>query len=382
VLVADPVSPPPTRGLPNHKPPANMQTETLNRNKSSSARALGCRGLVLVVDDDEANRTLLRDSLETHGYEIVEAESGEQALQKVEQRPPDVILLDVMMPRMDGFEVCRRLKQDARTAHIPILIVTALSERMERMMGIAAGASDFLTKPVDLQEVTLRVGHAAHTKHLFDQLQAEQAKSELLLLNILPRPIAERMKQGEVNIADQHPDVTVLVADLVGFTTLAAHIGPVQVVYLLNEMFSGFDILTERHGLEKIKTIGDAYMVAGGIPLPRPDHAEAVAELALDLMAEIEKLNRAYNSSIHLRIGISTGSVVAGVIGRRRFAYDLWGDTVNLACRLESLGQAGSIQVSDLTHERLKDKYQFDGSRSLDIKGRGTELVHTLCGRL
>ena len=111
-----------------------MQTEPLIRNKSSAARALGCRGLVLVVDDDEANRTLLRDPLETHGYEIVEAENGERALQKVEQRPPDAILLDVMMPQMDGFEVCRRLKKDPRTAHIPILIVTALSERMERMI--------------------------------------------------------------------------------------------------------------------------------------------------------------------------------------------------------------------------------------------------------
>jgi class 3 adenylate cyclase len=359
-----------------------MQTETLIRNKSTATRALHRRGLVLVVDDDEANRTLLRDPLETHGYEILEAENGEQALQQVALRPPDVILLDVMMPRIDGFEVCRRLKKDARTAHIPILIVTALSERMERLMGIAAGASDFLSKPVDLQELTLRVGHAAHAKQLFDQLQAEQARADHLLLNTLPRPIAERMKQGEVNIAEHHPDVTVLVADLVGFTTLAAHIGPDQVVYLLNEIFSGFDLLTLKHGLEKIKTIGDAYMAAGGIPLPRPDHAEAIAELALDLMAEIDTFNRAYNTSIHLRIGISTGSVVAGVIGRWKFTYDLWGDTVNLACRLESLGQSGTIQVSDQTHQRLKDKYRFDGSRSLDIKGRGTELVHALCGRL
>ena len=359
-----------------------MQTETLIRNPPAAARALRHRGLVLIVDDDEGNRTLLRDPLETHGYEIVEAANGEQALQQVEQRPPDVILLDVMLPGMDGFEVCRRLKKDSRTAPIPVLMVTALSERMERMMGIAAGASDFLTKPVDLQELTLRVGHAAHAKHLFDQLQAEQEKSEHLLLNTLPRPIAERMKKGEVNIADQHPDVTVLVADLVGFTTLTAHIGPDQVVYLLNEIFSAFDGLAEKYGLEKIKTIGDAYMVAGGIPLPRPGHAEATAELALDLMAEIEKFNRAYNTSIHLRIGISTGSVVAGVIGRWKFTYDLWGDTVNLACRLESLGQAGSIQVSDSTYERLKDKYRFDGSRSLDIKGRAAELVHVLCGRL
>ena len=359
-----------------------MQAETLIRNKSSAARAVGSRGLVLVVDDEEANRMLLRDPLEVHGYEIIEAENGEQALQKVEQRPPDVILLDVMMPRMDGFEVCRRLKKEARTAHIPILIVTALSERMERMMGIAAGASDFLSKPVDLQELTLRVNHAVHAKRLVDQLQAEQVKVERLLLNSLPGPIAERMKQGEVNIAEHHPDVSVLLADLVGFTTLAAHIGPEQVVYLLNEIFSGFDLLALKHGLEKIKTIGDAYMAAGGVPLPRPDHAEAIAELALDMMAEIEKFNRAYNTSIQLRIGISTGSVVAGVIGRWKFTYDLWGDTVNLACRLESLGQAGTILVSDLTYQRLRDKYRFDDSRSLEIKGRAAELVHTLRGRL
>ncbi len=359
-----------------------MQTETLINNRPSSARALPCRGLVLVVDDEEANRMLLRDPLEAHGYEIVEAENGEQALEQVGQRPPDVILLDVMMPRMDGFEVCRRLKKDARTALIPVLMVTALSERKERMMGIAAGASDFLTKPVDVQELTLRVNHAVHAKRLLDQLQAEQEKSERLLFNTFPRSIAERMKTGEVNIADQHPDVSVLVADLVGFTTLTAHIGPDQVVFLLNEIFSGFDVLAEKHGLEKIKTMGDAYMVAGGIPLPRPDHAEAIAELALDLMAEMERFNRAYNTSIHLRIGISTGSVVAGVIGRRKFTYDLWGDTVNLACRLESLGQPGTIQVSGLIYERLKDKYRFDGSRNLDIKGRGTELVHVLCSRL
>jgi class 3 adenylate cyclase len=253
---------------------------------------------------------------------------------------------------------------------------------MERMLGIAAGASDFLSKPVDLQEVTLRVNHAVRAKRLFDQLQAEQARAENLLLNILPRPIAERMKQGEVNIAEHHPDVSVLVADLVGFTTLAAHVGPDQVVHLLNEIFSGFDLLALKHGLEKIKTIGDAYMAAGGIPLPRPDHAEAVADLAFDMMADIEKFNRAYNTSIHLRIGISTGSVVAGVIGRWKFTYDLWGDTVNLACRLESLGQAGSIQVSDATYERLKDKYRLDGSQTIEIKGRSKERVHTLLSRL
>jgi class 3 adenylate cyclase len=326
-------------------------------------------GFVLVVDDEEQNRTLLRDPLEACGYEVTEAENGMQALQKVAEHPPDVILLDVMMPKMDGFGVCRRLKTDSKTAHIPILMVTALSDRKERLMGIAVGANDFLNKPVDIQDVTLRVANAVYAKHLHDQLQVEQEKSEQLLLNILPKPIAERMKKGETNIADSHPDVTVLLADLVGFTTLLAHIGPEQIVQLLNEVFSAFDLLTEKHGLEKIKTIGDAYMVAGGISFPRPDHAEASAELAFDMQKEIERLNQQYNTSVRLRIGICTGPVVAGVIGRKRFAYDLWGETVNLACLLESTGEAGKIQIAESTCERLKHKYQFAPKHSIDARG-------------
>jgi adenylate cyclase len=329
------------------------------------------KGFVLVVDDEEQNRTLLRDYLEAHDYAVTEAETGMMALEKIAKNPPDVILLDLMMPKIDGFEVCRRLKTNPKTAHIPILMVTALSDRKERLMGIGVGANDFLNKPVDIQDVTLRVGNAVYAKRLHDQLKVEKEKSEQLLLNILPKPIAERMKKGETNLADSYPDITVLVADLVGFTRLASHIGPEQVVHLLNEIFSAFDLLVDKHGLEKIKTIGDAYMVAGGLSLPRPDHAEASAELALDMQAEIRRLNQAYETSIPLRIGICTGPVVAGVIGRNRFAYDLWGETVNLACRLESTGEAGRIQIAESTYERLKHKYPFKPVHRLDIKGHG-----------
>jgi class 3 adenylate cyclase len=338
-----------------------MEVETLNPEPTAAPRheLPSCRGLVLIVDDEDENRLLLRDPLEALGYEITEAANGAQALQSISHYPPDTILLDIMMPRMDGFEVCRRVKKDARTASIPILMVTALSDRQQRLMGIAAGANDFLTKPVDVQDVMLRVGNATSAKHLSDQLLAEREKSEQLLRNILPEPIAERMKKGELNIADHHPDATVLVADLVGFTTLSFHIGPIPVVLFLNEIFSAFDDLTEKYGLEKIKTIGDAYMVAGGLPLPRPDHARAIAELALDMQAEIGKLSHEYSTPIHLRIGISTGPVVAGVIGRKKFAYDLWGDAVNLACRLESIADAGSIMVAASTYLRLKDLFQF-----------------------
>jgi class 3 adenylate cyclase len=357
-----------------------MQSEIKNIPAPTAARKFS-EGFVLVVDDEEQNRSLLRDPLEARGYEIAEAENGMIALEKIAARQPDVILLDVMMPQMDGFEVCRRLKTDARTAHIPILMVTALAERKERLMGIAVGANDFLNKPVDIQDVILRVGNAVYSKHLHDQLQAEQEKSEQLLLNILPKPIAERMKKGETNIADSYPDVTVLVADLAGFTTLSAHIGPERIVELLNEIFSAFDLLTEKHGLEKIKTIGDAYMAGGGISLPRLDHAEASAGLALEMQTEIERLNHEYGTSIRLRIGICTGPVVAGVIGRQRFAYDLWGETVNLACRLEATGEAGKIQIAESTRERLKDTYQFAPKHRLDAKGYDQVFAYWLGGK-
>jgi class 3 adenylate cyclase/CheY-like chemotaxis protein len=345
-----------------------MQSEIKNINPAST-EAKPSLGFVLVVDDEEQNRSLLRDPLEARGYEIAEAENGMVALEKIAARLPDVILLDVMMPKMDGFEVCRRLKTDSKTAHIPILMVTALSDRKERLMGIAVGANDFLNKPVDIQDVILRVGNAVYTKHLHDQLQAEQKKSEYLLLNILPKPVAERMKAGEVNIADSYPDVTVLLADLVGFTTLSAHIGPEQIVQLLNEIFSAFDLLVGKLGLDKIKTIGDAYMVAGGISFPRPDHAEAIAQLAINMQDEIERLNQQYGISVRLRIGICSGPVVAGVIGRWRFAFDLWGETVNLACRMESTGEAGKIQIAESTYELLIHKYQFEPKHRIDVKG-------------
>jgi adenylate cyclase len=337
--------------------------------KPMSAGTTRSPGFVLVVDDEEQNRTLLRDPLEARGYEVEEAENGMQALQKIATRPPDVILLDLMMPKMDGFEVCRHLRKDAKTAHLPILMITALSERGDRLLGIHAGANDFLNKPIDIQDVILRVGNAVYAKHLHDQLQAEQEKSEQLLLNILPKPIAERMKKGEINIADSYPEATVLVADLVGFTTLSSHIGPEQTVALLNEIFSAFDLLTEKRGLEKIKTIGDAYMVAGGISLPRPDHAEASAELALDMQEEIERFNQQYSTSVRIRIGVCTGPLVAGVIGRGRFSYDLWGETVNLACRLQSTGEAGKIQIAASTYECLKHKYHFETNHSNDAGG-------------
>jgi class 3 adenylate cyclase len=357
------------------------QTEILHSKPLPGAPA-NSLGFVLVVDDEPQNRCLLRDPLEAMGYEVKEAENGWQALKKIELRPPDVILLDLMMPEIDGIEVCRRLKNDAKTAHIPILMVTALTDRAERHLGIKAGANDFLSKPVDLKDVILRVGNAVQSKLLRDQLQAEQEKSERLLLNILPKPIADRMKNGETNIADSHPDTTVLLAELVGFTSLSTNLDPWQVFQLLNEVFSAFDVLVEEHGLEKIKTNGASYMVAGGISVPRLDHAEAMAALAIRLREEIERFNEKHATAIQIQIGICTGMVIAGIIGREKFTYDVWGETVNLACRLEATGQPGKIQISESTYGRVEDKYQFEKPHSIGGPGAGDLPAYWLGNRV
>ncbi|PZV06709.1 MAG: family 3 adenylate cyclase [Leptolyngbya sp.] len=202
-------------------------------------------------------------------------------------------------------------------------------------------------------------------------LQEEKEKSEQLLLNILPLPIATRLKQGRNTIADHFAEVTVLFADIVEFTQLSEALSPQDLVALLNDVFSQFDHLAERHQLEKIKTIGDAYMAVGGIPYERHDHAQAVAEMALDMQAMAQEFSDRTGQAFRLRIGINTGPVVAGVIGTKKFIYDLWGDTVNTASRMESFGVAEQIQVTETTYNCLKDTYDFDLRGEVWVKGKG-----------
>jgi class 3 adenylate cyclase len=212
-------------------------------------------------------------------------------------------------------------------------------------------------------------------------LQLEQERSERLLLNVLPAPIAARLKAGEELIADAFPDVTVLFADIVDFTRRSQRISPAQVVAALNELFSAFDQIAQRHGLEKIKTIGDAYMVAGGLPTPRPDHAQAIAEMALAMQAEVVRRADPGGQPLQVRIGIDTGPVEAGVIGTSKFSYDLWGDTVNTASRMESHGIPGCIQVTARTYQRLRDDYRFQRRGPIQVRGKGEMATYLLLGR-
>ncbi|MDY6783096.1 MAG: adenylate/guanylate cyclase domain-containing protein [Cyanobacteriota bacterium] len=214
-----------------------------------------------------------------------------------------------------------------------------------------------------------------------EALRKEQEQSERLLLNILPEAIAQKLKTEPTNIAEQFEEVTVLFADIVGFTVLSAQMSPQELVHLLNTIFSAFDRLAEQHGLEKIKTIGDAYMAVGGVPLPRVDHAEAVAAMALDMQEAIAQFNTQTGESFSMRIGINTGPAIAGVIGIKKFIYDLWGDTVNIASRMESHGLAGSIQVTAQTYQFLKDRYEFEERGAIEVKGRGEISTYLLRGK-
>ena len=205
-------------------------------------------------------------------------------------------------------------------------------------------------------------------------LEEERERSERLLLNILPQPIAERLKTEPAPIADRFPEASILFADVVGFTAMCERMEPEDLVTFLNELFTEFDHVAEKHGLEKIKTIGDAYMAVCGVPVPCPDHLERIAEAALEMR---ELAGRRGNGSdrvarpLAVRFGIDTGPVVAGVIGEKKFIYDLWGDPVTMASRMETHGEAGAIQVTEAVRKRLQERYALEPRGKVDIKGRG-----------
>ncbi|WP_217884320.1 adenylate/guanylate cyclase domain-containing protein [Thioflexithrix psekupsensis] len=342
---------------------------------------------LLVVDDKESNRDLLSRRLEKQGFRVEVATHGVQALEMIRHNSYDLVLLDIIMPEMDGYEVLATLKSEEDFRHLPVIMISALDEIDSVVRCIEMGAEDYLQKPFNQVILQAKIFASLERKRLRDRehaflqkLQEEQEKSEKLLLNILPKPIADRLKSGEHTIADSFPEVTVMFSDLVKFTELSAGISPTQLVEKLNEIFLAFDLLADKHGLEKIKTIGDSYMLVGGLPTPRADHAQAVAAMALDMFTAIEELNHKNRSNFKIRVGIHTGPVVAGVIGKNKFNYDLWGDAVNIASRMESHGIPGQIQISESTYQRVKNHFILEKRGIIEVKGKGEMVTYLLLG--
>ena len=316
------------------------------------------------------------------------------ALAAAEEFRPTVILQDLVMPDVEGLEMVRRFRDLPATAEVPVIMLSAVAEPEKKAELLAGGAADYLVKLPDAVELVARIRIHSEAHHRLVErnaafaalekshadLKMERERSERLLLSILPQAIAERLKDGPGTIAEGFADVSVLFADLAGFTTFSRTADPRGIVELLDAIFSEFDRLAAALGIEKIKTIGDAYMAAAGLPVPRLDHAAATAGLALGMRDAFAGLVRDRGLPLEIRIGIHSGPVVAGVIGRQKFSYDLWGDTVNLASRMESHGAAGMIHVSAATRALLGERFRFEPRGEVMVKGSGPMETFFLLG--
>ena len=340
---------------------------------------------LLTVDDQVANVLLLERLLRSAGYAaICSTQNPTEVMDLHRKNRYDLILLDLNMPEMDGFQVMEGLKSIEGEGVLPVLVITA--QPNEKLRALKVGALDFLSKPFDIAEVLARVQNllqvrllSLETQKLYEQVLVEQDLSEMLLHNVLPKAIAERLKgrskltADHLNhaIVDSYANVTVLFADIVGFSAFAQVVSSEVMVGVLNDLFTRFDHIAEHRGLEKIKTIGDCYMAAAGLPVAVPDHADRAAHMSLDMLVAIQDFNASSQHPLNIRIGISTGAAVAGIIGKSKFLYDLWGDVVNTASRMESHGTAGRIQMSDSTRNALNHPFSLENRGVIEVKGKG-----------
>jgi len=348
---------------------------------------------VLVVDDSRTLRRLLIRELNSIGINnIQEAGNGLEALDKVRTEIFDLMLLDMEMPEMNGLQTLKIIKTSPELSYLPIIVVSSSEEFDRTIECIQVGADDYLPKSFNPVLLRARVFSSLEKKRLRDLdrrriielqhekelLNIEQMRTEKLLLNILPKPIAERLKKGESNISGTYPEATILFSDLVGFTKMSSQKTAAELVELLNDLFGRFDKRADHLGLEKIKTIGDAYMAAGGLPIPRSDHALIVADMALGMYEDLAEFNSIHGIKLNMRIGMSTGPVVAGVIGFTKFSYDLWGNTVNTASRMESTCEIGRIQITPETRALLEYKYEIQERSPIECKDTGLITTYFL----
>ena len=356
---------------------------------------------ILVIDDTPENITILSGLLSYFKKKV--ALSGQAGLDLAKSDPPDLILLDIDMPGLNGFEVCRQLKKDPNTQKIPIIFLTANADKKMAVEGFKLGASDFITKPFDPDELMVRIqtqlelgDSRERLETLVNQmeissgllknsskemgrqkkaLEKERKKADTLLLNVLPESVAEELKAKGSVMPRGYPIVSVLFADLAGFTRISKGLGPENLLNELSHLFVGLDTIIEKNGLEKIKTLGDGYMAAGGIPVENGTNPIEAVQAGLEMLDFVKRTRQTNLESgkppWELRIGIHTGPVIAGVIGKNKFTYDIWGATVNTASRMESAGEPGKVNVSGITYELVKDRFKCTRRGKIDVKNMG-----------
>jgi adenylate cyclase len=339
-------------------------------------------GHVLVVDDNDGNRDLLMRWLSRDGYTVTPAEDGIRALALLKEQPFDLVLLDVMMPELNGFEVLQRIKADELLRHLPVVMVSALAEIDSVVRCIALGAEDYLTKPFNPILMRARVGACLEKKRLRDrevhhlqQIERERQRADELLHVIFPTQIVEELKTTDTVKPQLHEDVAVLFCDVVGFTPFCERSDPEEVIAGLQELIVAYEELVHGHDMHKIKTVGDSFMATAGLLKPVKTPALNCVRCGLEMVQIARRLPTQWN----VRVGIHQGPVVAGVVGHRQYLFDLWGDTVNTASRMESHGAEGFVNVSATVWDLISHRYEGESRGQVLVKGKGAmELFQVL----
>jgi class 3 adenylate cyclase/ActR/RegA family two-component response regulator len=384
---------------------------------------------IVFAEDSNVQGLILKRNLDSMGYQSFWGKNGKLALDLIREHKPSLVVSDVEMPEMDGYTLCRSIKDDPDLAEIPVLLLTSLSSTSDILFGLRAGADAYVTKPYDPNHLMERIEYMlkhlkvdddpnkplklnfqgnefhldVHRSQLLNlllstyentirqneklvqmHLELTQASKTIeeslnrstdLLYRVLPEKIADELSEEGRSEPRTFKSVTVLFTDFVGFTKIAANMAPQDLIYELEEYFSYFDKLAEKYNIEKLKTIGDAYMAAGGVPIANETHPVDVCLFALEIREYMNKVAAVKEKNnipaFRIRIGVHTGPLVAGVIGQKRFTYDLWGDTVNSASRMESGGEPGKINISASTYEQVKDFFQCTSRGKLQAKNKG-----------
>jgi CheY-like chemotaxis protein len=337
---------------------------------------------VMLIDDEPAIIEVLEVYLGDAGFtDIVVSTDASRAMALMRTAPPDIVITDLMMPEVSGFEILRRMRADQLLSHIPVIILTGYNDPENKLRALELGATDFLSKPVDPSELVLRMRNNFAIKHYQDDLQQAYQRAHRLLLGILPPSVARRLELGETDLVDYFANATVLFADLTGSTNVASDIDAARVAQLRNHVFKSFDRFVDKWGLEKINTSGGSYMLVGGLNYRSADHARCVVDAGLAMLSIAEGEAVEIGTDVQLRIGVHTGSVVAGVAGPDRTYYDLWGDTVNVASRMESTSIRGCLQISDVTRRFLDDDYSVEARDASETGNEGGMKTFFVLGR-
>lgn len=316
---------------------------------------------VLVVDDNKNNLDLMLVTLSEENFRLLAATSGERALKIAQKVPPDLILMDIQMPGIDGYETARKMKSELQLHDVPILFLSALNDLSNIVQCFAAGGVDYISKPFKKEELLARVKTHLRIKHLQSGIRSERDRIETILNSILPERVINKLKTGSEPQPEYIEDATVLFTDFVGFTALMKQAGASSGIEQLNKLFTAFDLVMSHFGLERVKTIGDAYMAVAGVNTnpEYPKHRSILA--AMKLVELVEYFNTVSNSKYNwsVRVGIHSGPVVAGIIGNQKIAFDVWGNTVNVSSRLENVSAQNKITVSSQLKEYVSDAFEI-----------------------